>query len=208
MAELDLKEIWKKGQASLSESKGFDLHKAIGQKSHSVLQRVKLILWIEFWVNVAFTPAAALVYFIYYSTSWGIFAGVVFVIYFLYYLFLIRAIKRFDYSSNVKESLSKVYNYLKFYVLHYKVMIWLTFVIVPWAALAYGFYIGATGAPEPEWMVPETAPEFEFTKQQAYMVLAAFLVVPVLVASLFHFLVGLLYERKIKKLRRMIEDLG
>lgn len=207
MAELDIKHIWKKGEASLSESRGFDLHQAVGKKSQSVLQRIKFILWIEFWLNVIFTPAASVVYFIYFGTAWGVFAAVVFAIYFLYYLFLIRAIKRFDYSGNVLESLKKVYSYLKFYVLHYKVLIWICFVIIPWAAFAYGVYIGATGAPEPEWMVPENQPKFEFTKQQAYMVLAAAVVVPVIIAVGFHLLVGLLYERKIKKLKRMIEDL-
>lgn len=207
MAELDLKDIWKKGEASLTASKGFDLARAIGKKSQSILQRIKLILWVEFWLNMVVTPAAAVVYYLEYGTGWAAFVAVVFVIYFLYYLFLIRSINRFDYSGNVKLSLTKVYKYLKFYVLHYKVMIWLCFLVIPWAALAYGFYIGATGAPEPEWIMPKDPPQFEFTKQQAYMVLAAFIIIPILVSLLFHFLVGLLYERKIKKLKRMIEDL-
>ena len=84
MAELDLKDIWKKGEASLSASKGFDLQKAIGKKSHSVLQRVKLILWIEFWLNMVATPAGAVVYYLEFGTGWAVFAAVVFAIYFLY----------------------------------------------------------------------------------------------------------------------------
>lgn len=207
MAELDLKEIWKKGEVTLTESKGFDLARAIGKKSQSVLQRIKLILWVEFWLNVLFTPTAAVIYYIQFNRGWAVFAAVIFVIYFLYYLFLIRSIKRFDYSGNVKASLTRIYKYLKFYVLHYKVMIWLCFLVIPWAALAFGVYVGYTGAPEPDWITPKNAPQFEFTKQQAYMVLAAFIIIPVLVSLLFHFLVGLLYERKIKKLKRMIEDL-
>jgi len=203
MAELDLKDIWKKGEAKLAESQGFDVVEAIGKKSKNVLQKILFILKIEFWLNNAFTPAASVVYFFYYDKIWGVFAGVVFLIYFFYYLFLMRSIKRFDYSEDVKHSLTKVYNYLKFYVLHYKVVIWLCFVAAPWAGLAYGFYIGSTGGE-----IPEGTPEFEFTKQQAYLVLAAFIIIPILVALLFHFLLGLLYERKIKKLKAIIRDLG
>ncbi len=206
MAELDLKALWKKGEGTLGDSEGFDLAKSIGKKSNDLLQKIKFILRIEFWLNIIITPAGSIIYYREFGTEWGIFIGVFFFIYFFYYLFLIRAINKFDYAGDVKHSLQKVYNYLRFYTLHYKVVIWLCFLVLPYIFLAYGFYLGYSGAEKPSWMGNET-PEFEFTKQQAYIALGVMCAIPLLIASLFHYLVSLIYGRKIKKLKHILKNL-
>ena len=206
MAELDLKELWKKGETSLSDSEGFDLEKSIKSKSKDILQKIKFILTIEFWLNNVITTSCAVYYYFHFGPATGIFTGVVFLIYFYYYSFLIKAIKKFDYSGEVKSSLQKIYNYMRFYVLHYKVVLWICFLVAPYLAFAYGFYIGSSGEPTPEWA--QNAPQFEFTKTQAYLVLGIIAIIPILVTLGLNYLVGMIYGRKIKQLKSILNGLA
>ncbi|MEM7108744.1 MAG: hypothetical protein AAF519_11000 [Bacteroidota bacterium] len=202
--EIDLIDIWKKDEILLKNAK-IDVDEAIGKKSTTVLAKIKFILKIEFWLNNLVGPTCAVWYFIYFGAGYGIFAGFGYIIYFIYYLFLIRSINRFDYSADVKQSLTKVYKYLRFYLLHYKVIIWVGYVLVIWGAAGYGFYMGYTGQ---EMDLPKNVPQFEFTKTQAYVVLGLIVIVPVVFATLLHWLVNLIYGRKIKKLKLIVRDLS
>ena len=204
MAELDLIDIWKKDTASLKDAE-INVDEAIGKKSTTVLAKIRFILRIEFWLNNLITPACAVWYFVDFGMGYGIFALSAFLIYFFYYIFLIQSINKFDYSGDVKHSLGKVYGYLRFYLLHYKVVIWVSYVALVWGAFGYGFYIGYTGQ---EIDLPEHIPVFEFTKTQAYMVTALVIIVPVIFASMLHWLVNLIYGRKIKNLKLIIKDLN
>ncbi|MTI41457.1 hypothetical protein [Fulvivirga lutimaris] len=205
MAELDLKGLWKKGESSLSDSEGFDLDKSIQSKSKDVLQKIKFILTIEFWLNNVITTSCSVFYYIEFGPFWGIFTGIVFLIYFFYYSFLINAIKKFDYAGEVKNSLKKIYNYLRFYVLHYKVVLWICFLIIPYVAFGYGFFIGYSGEPNPEWA--QNTPQFEFTKSQAYIALGIIIVLPLLITLGCNYLISLIYDRKIKKLKAIVNGL-
>ncbi len=205
MAELDLKELWKKGGTSLADSEGFDLERSIRSKSKDILQKIKFILTIEFWLNNILTTSCSVYYYFHFGPAAGTFTGMAFLIYFFYYSFLIKSIKKFDYSGDVKHSLKKIYNYLRFYVLHYKVVLWICFLIVPYLGLAYGFYIGYTGEPMPEWA--QQSPQFEFTKTQAYVVLGVFIIIPILITLGLNSLVGLIYGTKIKKLKAIVNGL-
>ncbi len=204
MKELDLIDIWKKDTASLKNAE-INVDKVLEKKSTSVLAKVRFILKIEFWLNILVTPACSIFYFLEFGKGYGIFTGSAFIIYFIYYLFLIRSINRFDYSGNVKQSLTKVYKYLRFYLLHYKVVIWVGYVLVIWGSAGYGFYMGYTGQ---EIDLPQSTPNFEFTKTQAYVALGLIIIVPVLFAALLNWLVNLIYGRKIKKLKRIVDDLS
>jgi hypothetical protein len=207
MAELDLKELWKKGESSLADSKGFDLDKSVKSKSKDILQKIKFILTIEFWLNNVITTSLGVFYYFQFGAFWGIFTWVFFLIYFFYYTFLIKSINAFDYAGEVQSSLQKIYNYLRFYVLHYKAVIWITFMILPYAMAAYGFYLGFTDQVPPEW-VESNGPKFEFTKSQAYVALGIILILPFLIALGFNSLVSMIYGRKIKKLKSIINGLG
>ena len=202
--ELDLIDIWKKDTASLKNAE-INVDEAIGKKSTTVLAKIKFILKIEFWLNYLIVPACAVWYFIDFGVGYGVFTFMAFLIYFFYYIFLIRSINRFDYSGDVKKSLTKVYKYLRFYLLHYKVVIWVGYVLVIWGAAGYGFYMGYTGQ---EMDLPQNTPQFEFTKTEAYVVIGLIIVVPVLFAALLHWLVNLIYGLKIKKLKRIVDDLS
>lgn len=204
MAELDLIDIWKKDTASLRNAE-INVDEAIGKKSTTVLAKIRFILQIEFWLNNAITPACAILYFIEVNKAAGIFTGLAFLIYFAYYLFLIRSINRFDYSEDVKHSLTKVYKYLRFYLLHYKVVIWVTYLLVFWGGVIYGYYMASTGQ---EMDMPPNVPKIDFTGIHLYVLLTLIVLIPILFASLLHWLVNLIYGRKIKKLKRIIDDLS
>lgn len=203
MAELDLIDLWKKDTASLKDAE-INVDEAIKKKSSTVLTKIRFILKIEFWLNNLITPVSAIWYFMDFGFWYGLSTSIGFLIYFFYYIFLIRSINKFDYSRDVKHSLTKVYNYLRFYLLHYKVVIWVCYVLIVWGAAGYGFYMGYTGQ---EMDLPKNAPTFEFTKTQAYIALGMIIVVPVLFAGLLHWLVNLIYGIKIKKLKLIINDL-
>ena len=204
MAELDIKDIWKKGSASLSSADDLDVDQIISQKSKTVLTKIRFILKIEFWLNNILVPATAVYYFMNFGFWYGVLGVACFAIYFTYFRFLIGAIDKFDYTDDVKHGLTKVYKYLNFYLLHYKVVIWLSFVGIFWGFFIYGYYLGATG--QTSSLIMEDAPKFEFSKSQAYLVIAMVIIIPVAIASGFHYLINLLYGRKIKKLKQIISD--
>ena len=203
MAELDLIDLWKKDTASLKDA-DINVEEAIGKKSSTVLTKIRFILKIEFWLNFLITPACAVWYFKDFGFWYGLFTSIVFLVYFFYYIFLIRSINKFDYSGDVKQSLTKVYYYLRFYLLHYKVVIWVCYVLVVWGAAGYGFYMGYTGQ---EIDLPQTVPTFKFTKTQAYLALGLIIIVPVIFAGILHWLINLIYGIKIKKLKVILDDL-
>lgn len=203
MAELDLKDIWNKG-ASATGADELDVEAVIGQKSKTLLDKIKFILKIEFWLNNILTPLGAIYYFQNFGFWSGIAVLVVAIIYFSYYMFLIKAISNFDFAGDVRESLSKLYRYLKFYLLHYKVIIWVTFVGFAWAALGYGFYLGYTGQASEAML--ESAPKIDVNKTQAYILLGVMVIIPVLFAILLHYLTNLIYGVKIKKLKLILSD--
>ncbi|MGB3466637.1 MAG: hypothetical protein WBA74_15255 [Cyclobacteriaceae bacterium] len=201
MAELDIKDIWAKGKQQHSNSISIDIDNVVGKKSKSVLYWVKFILWIEFWINVVSFPIIL----------WGTFREdlyadfkviniitlIVILIYLVYYQFLIRKIQKFDYTDDVYSSLTRIYGYLKFYLLHYRVIVW---VVVPLVFLVSG-YLSYTNTVDSEVTIPLGSDKF-------YIFCGVMLFFCLIIVLIMHFLVNLIYGRKIKKLKAMIRELG
>lgn len=194
MADIDIQGLWEKGkQVSRPAAPEIDIDEAIKGKSKTTLYWIKVILWIEFWVNVVCTPFAiglfretrqygALAFFI-----------VVVIVYLFYYIFLIRSINRFSYLTDVKTNLKRLYKYLNFYLLHYKVLIWTMFP----ASFIYGFWLGLTSEHD------ELPDDTKF-----WVVIIAILVVSTtLMVVLGNWLVNLIYGKKIKRLKGMVQEL-
>ncbi|TRX50895.1 hypothetical protein FNH22_24905 [Fulvivirga sp. M361] len=190
MAELDIKDIWNKSIVRPERVEFPGIEHIEGARSRNVLFWLRVILTIEFCLNLVITPIA--IYLEIQRGSWitVVFLIVVGVVYFLYFLFLILKLRAFDFSGDVKVSLTKIYNYLKFYLLHYKVVMFLSLYFGGF----YGYY--------------ETASEkgqFIFAEHVWPLLLVTVIFVPVYL--LFHFLINLIYGRKIKKLRKILEGL-
>ena len=161
----------------------------------------KFVLWIEFWINVVSLPLfywmmtlelyAADIYQYIYGAGM-----VMIVVYLFYYQFLIRSIRKFDYAGDVKGSLTKIYKYLKFYILHYKVVVW--------GLIPISCAVSTLLALEEIAAKDET---FAFYSTPFWVMIGFMAVASLLISALFNFLVNLIYGRKIKRLKEMVNQL-
>ena len=200
MAELDIKDIWAKGKLQRFSELKLDVDDVIGKKSKNVLYWVKFILWIEFWINVASLPFLVWAIFQhdYYPQfrNFTIFTSILIVMYLFYYQFLINKIKAFDYTGDVYSSLKRIYGYLKFYLLHYRVIVW---VFMPLASI-YSINLSFEQLADEGVVIEKGSPEYwTFIAFMGGLYLFIILVM--------HFLVNLIYGRKIKRLKGMISEL-
>ena len=191
--ELDIKSIWERGKA-LEDPASLAIDKLERKGTGTTLYWIKTILWIEFWLSIVLIPVMSS-YFLKVTESTSavsIYVGLT-VVYLFYYQFLIRKIKQFSYDGNVVQSLRKVYGYLRFYLLHYKVVIWLSLLV--------GFVYGLANPAN-----PEDYAALESTKDWVLAIAFSALLLGI-VGGIMHFLVHLIYGRKIKRLQTMVKDL-
>lgn len=191
--ELDIRSIWNKGKAQEDPS---SIHINMMEKkgTKTTLYWIKTILWIEFWINAVIIGPA-----VYYMINRGdqtwfiVMCVVITCIYLFYYQFLIKQIKKFSYDGNVIQSLKKVYGYLWFYLLHYKVVIWLSLLV----GVVMGYY-------DPNNL--EAMQKIDTTKEWLLFIGIVGLMVGI-IGGFFHLVVHLIYGRKIKRLKRTVKDL-
>ncbi len=194
MADIDIQGLWEKGkQISRSNEPEIDIDQAIKGKSRTTLFWIKVILWIEFWINVVSLPLMVLMFLEMESYGFMAFFIALVLVYLVYYLFLIRSINQFNYLSDVKSSLKRLYKYLNFYLLHYKVLVWTVFP----GSFIYGLWLG----------IHESGDELP-DDPKFWWIMAGILVVGVgLFILIGSWMVNLIYGRKIKRLKGMVEEL-
>lgn len=200
MAELDIKDIWAKGKLQRFSELTLDVDAVVGMKSKNVLYWVKFILWIEFWINLVSFPFLV----------WSLFQEdyyphyrivtmatcVLIVLYLFYFQFLINKIKGFDYTGDVYSSLKKIYGYLKFYLLHYRVIVW---IIMPLASI---FSISISFD-----QLANEGINLEKGSKEYWTFIAIMGGIYLVIILIMHFMVNLIYGRKIKRLKGMISEL-
>lgn len=194
MAEIDIQGLWEKGkQASRSNEPEIDIDQAIKGKSKTTLYWIKMILWIEFWINLISMPFIVVMFLEMEATGFLIFFSILVLAYLAYYLFLIRSINQFSYLTDVKSSLKRLYSYLNFYLLHYKVLVWTVFP----GSFIYGLWLGINDSGE------ELPDEPKF-----WWIMAGILILIVGLSILVGtWLVNLIYGKKIKRLKGMVKEL-
>lgn len=191
--ELDIRSVWNKGKAKEDPS-ALQIDKLERKGTKTTLYWIKVILWIEFWLTLVSLP-----FLLIYVIKRGDAAGLIIVylcvtlVYLFYYQFLIKQIRRFSYDGNVLQSLKKVYRYLRFYILHYYVVFWISIVL--------GFIYGLSDPANQEQL------ELIKTDKQWAIVIAIWTVMLGLIGGVFHLAIYLIYGRKIKRLRKMVQDL-
>ena len=190
--ELDIRSIWKSSKEK-EDPKLLQINTMERKGTRSTLQWVKIILWIEFWITIIGAPLA--IYFAghLYGQTELIIYGIICFGYLFYYQFLIREINRFSYDRDVVQSLKKVYGYLRFYLLHYKVVIWLSILV--------GILM--------ELFKPENKSTFaEISSTGEWIKFLAILAILFgIVGGIMTFLVHLIYGRKIRRLKNMVREL-
>ena len=191
--DIDIIALWDKGK-QLDSSPEIDIDKAISSKSKGTLYWIKLILTIEFWINTIALPL--FVYFLIIQDKdyiWGGLAVFITILYLFYYQFLIGQIKGFSLEEDVRTSLKKLYGYLKFFLLHYKVVIWVSLAI----GLLKGFI---------EDVPQQSAPE-QMAKPMFWIVtIAVSIFLASIVGAVMHLMVHLIYGRKIKRLKKLVKE--
>ena len=191
--ELDIRSIWQKSKA-FEQPASVDIDRLEKTKTKTTLYWIKFILRIEFWLNIVVFP-----FYIHYTynvrndtTFTIIYAGIA-LVYAFYYLFLIKQIKGFSYDGDVVQSLRKVYGYLNFYLLHYKVVIWLSLVV--------GLIIGYNDDKKSGEI------SADLTQQEWLIMIGTTIIFALVIGAILHFLIHLIYGRKIKRLKQIVNSL-
>lgn len=186
--DVDFIALWEKGKA-LSPKVEIDVDQAIRSSSKGTLFWIKIILTIELWINIAFLPV--LVYLFFWDTTdyaWGISLLIITVVYILYYRFLISEVSHFTFTDEVRTGLRKLYRYLNFFLLHYKIVIWISLLI--------GLVKGLSDV-EPD--ISEKTPDAWVA------IIGVSLVLITIIGLIFTFLINLIYGRKIKRLKKLVK---
>lgn len=191
--DLDIRLLWKSSKAK-EDPTSLQINMMERKGTRTTLYWIRVILWIEFWLTIVGAPIAVYLFSTMYNRWFTISYGAICILYLFYYQFLIRKIERFNYDGNVVESLRSVYGYLRFYLLHYKIVIWLS--------LTVGFVMGLIQGMEENGGVPEDA-----TIRFWAIVIGGSVLVILLLGGLFNFLIHLIYGRKIKRLKGMVKAL-
>lgn len=190
MAEVDIIDLWNKGKKhSAGDEPNVD--ELITKKSKTPLFWIRIVLLIEFWINLVSLP---LIYIFFRDDEpvlYGIVMPIIIIIYLVYYQFLIRKVKAFDYTIDVKTGLKKLLGYLNFFFLHYKVVIW---VFIPLGYI-YGTYVALQENPE-----GGTATSLLITVGVGILFCG-------ILGLIFNFLINLIYGRKIRRLRKIFLEL-
>ncbi len=194
MAEdLDIKSVWNRTKAKEDPS-SLQIDKLERKGAKTTLYWIKIILWIEFTLTLVSMP-----FLVVFTTSRGDSTGfitfyiVLTVIYLFYYQFLIYQIRKFSYDGNVLQNLKRLYGHLRFYILHYYVVFWISLVV--------GFIYGILDPVNAE------ALSMIQTTKQWVIVIAIWTLLLAIVGGVFHLLIYLIYGRKIKRIRKMVKDL-
>ena len=191
--EQDIRSIWNKSK-KLEDPSSLKINRLEKKGTKTTLYWIKVILWIEFWLNIIITPIFV-PYLLKRGDSIGFIAFITSItfIYLIYYQFLIRKINRFSYDGNVIKSLKKVYGYLRFFLLHYKVVIWISMIIGVVHEFSREKY-------------DEVLNDINTQEDWIAFILINLLVMGV-IGGLMHLIINLIYGRKIKRLKRMVQDL-
>jgi len=191
--ELDIRSLWNSSKKR-EDPRSLQIDTLERKGTKTTLYWVKFILWIEFWLTLIGGPFAVWwMHSLYHSTIFSVSYGLFCLAYLFYYQFLIRAIQNFNYDGNVIESLKKVYGYLRFYLLHYKVVIWL---VVPFAFVG-GIIVGINQ----DNGIQEDA-DLSFWLRLIGITLLFIAVI----GGVLHFIIHLIYGRKIKRLKGMVKE--
>lgn len=187
----DLKALWQKGKSKATlnvDLPSYEQNKSTG----SILKNVRLILRIEMWINIVFF--LPICYWLSIEQMhWMVTAFYTFItaVYLFYYDFLIKKTLSIDFNEDVRNSLKKIYGYLSFYLLHYKVIIWISLI----GGYGYGLWMARSADPTPI----EDPTKF-------WLVIAAVSIPFIGIAGgLFHFLIHMIYGRKIKRLKQIVQ---
>ncbi|MEP2025133.1 MAG: hypothetical protein ABJH98_15355 [Reichenbachiella sp.] len=191
MKDLDIKDIWKDGNAA--DEKVYakpEIDRMIRKGSSSLVHRFIKTLSVELWLNLVVLTFFSLG--LLYTKQWVIGGGMMVLnaLFFVYYRNLINILKKEEIDSSVLEHLYTIQRIVKRFILHYKIASFVLAILV----VAAVFYLDGN-----EFYI-------KFTNDPKSFIIG--LASGVLVAIPFTFyVIHLLYGKKARKLAYMIESL-
>jgi nitrate reductase NapE component len=191
LEDQELKALWQKGKVKSTSKVDFpsyDQNKSTG----TILKNVRLILRIEMWINIVFfLPICYWFYVAQMHWLVTVFYTIITALYLFYYDFLIKKTLSIDFNEDVRNSLKKVCGYLSFYLLHYKVIIWISLI----GGYAFGLWMAQANDP---------TPIEDPTKFWLVMVVVSIILIGI-AGGFFHFLIHMIYGRKISRLKKIVK---
>lgn len=191
MAEVDIIDLWNKGKKHSSGAVEPNVDELITKKSRTPLFWIKVVLLIEFWINLISLPVIYIFFRDDEPLLYGIVMPAIIIVYLVYYQFLIQKVKAFDFTIDVKSGLKKLLGYLNFFFLHYKVVIW---VFIP-LGYVYGVYIAGQENPD------------GVTSTSLLITVGVGILFCGTLGLIFNFFINLIYGRKIRRLRKIFLEL-
>lgn len=190
MKNLDIKIIWRDGDAA--DEKAYaksEVDKMIRKGSHGVIQRFVITLTWEQWVNLI--VLTSLVIELFWGREWlvGACTLIVNLAFFFYYQRLKNNLKKESIDTNVLEYLYRVEKIVRQFMRHLKIASLLILVLAIWAA----YYLNTQS------FFHETMDPWPFWGGTIGGMAVAL--------PLSFYLIHLMYGKKARKLRRMIESL-
>ena len=190
MEDLNLKEIWKSGQADEEFNySSKTIERIIKQGPRNIVAKfVKTMVW-EKWINLIVLTACTL--YICYETYW-IIGGIILAVnlsFFFYYNALIKKLDREYIDSNVIHYLHDVQRIISTFIRHYQ---------IAGLALIVPAYFGA--------VYLHSNGYYDFKMDMSEFMIYNFIVLLIAVALTF-WIIDLLYGRKARKLKKMIASL-
>jgi len=189
MEEKDIKDLWKKGDVLDNEKYSHEtVERIILSKPKDIVSKFIKTLKIEMWLNLI-SFAALAIYFIYLQ-NWLVAIGVSILnaLLYFYYHSLIEKLNSESFDIGVVQYLCKVYQSIRRFILHYKILLWL--ITVP--AYFVGIYLS-----NPDTLLAEG----NFLSLKIILILIVGLAVAVTFA---HTILYYMYGKKANKIKRMV----
>lgn len=190
MEEKDIKELWKQGDeldsGSYSQS---TIERIMISKPKDIVSKFINTLKIEQWLNLV--SLGVLSIFLLYSQFWieGSVILVLNILMFLYYKRIIQQISKESIDIDVAQYLCNVYESIKRFILHYKILLW----IITLPAYIYGVYFHD----------PKKFHDMDgnMTFKYALLLIAGLVIAMILAHAILYFM----YGKKAKKIKQMVK---
>jgi len=191
----DLKNIWhiKQPDIGLTDEKIDDITK---NRSTNIIEKIKKTIKTEHWINIISYPVITVVC-LFYGKYWeAALISMVFIPFLIYYRNLLNKLKKVDIQSNVTDYLKSCYEIIHKFVNHYKTIGASTTVIA--------FFVGLNLTGD-FFEIVDKIKGFDL-KGQITSILV-FILGLVFSIALVIVIIKLLYDKKLKALHTMIEEL-
>ena len=190
MEELNIKEIWQTQKLSTPDFQEDELERMLRKKSQSIVDKLKKTTRIEHAANII-VSIFLIIFFLYHKEySFSVFLSIFMFAVVAYYKKLYNKLQSIQPSADVHLYLEQVYEKLNDFINKYQISLSILFTI----SFMIGLYLGIKDKPPGE----------RFNEPSAYVKV---IVVYAVALALCFFIVYLLYGKKAKRIKEMLNQI-